>query len=205
VPDPRRRPVLRGRLLAAAGVLAAASLAVVSLAGCSGDAASGGGDTRFIAGDGAITVVPVSKRGDAVDLKGDTLDGTPLSVAGLRGKPVVLNVWYSTCGPCRAEAPALNEAYRKLQPSGVAFVGLNSIDSDPDAAKAFERTFATPYPTLFDDSGSLLLGLRGAVPPKAVPTTLVLDAQGRIAARVTGALPSATTLVDLVHDADAPA
>lgn len=184
-------------------LLAIALAATALLCSCGGDSGTGGGDTRFVAGDGAITVVPAGERGEPVDLSGTTLDGDPLAVADHRGGPVVVNVWYSSCGPCRQEAPALNEAYAELHPAGVAFVGVNTVDPAPDLARAFERTFATPYPTLYDDTGALLLSLRGAVPPNAVPTTLVLDAQGRIAARVSGAVPSATTLVDLVEDATA--
>jgi thiol-disulfide isomerase/thioredoxin len=187
----------------AAAAAATALIAAGALTGCSGDAESGGGDSRFVAGNGAITIVPAGKRGAAVNLEGTTLDGDPLTLASYRGKPVVLNVWYSTCGPCRKEAPALNQAHEQLAPEGVTFVGLDTVDPDPQAAKAFERTFGTPYPTLFDEDGRSLLALRGAVPPNAVPTTLVLDQEGRIAARVSGAMPSATTLVDLVHDATA--
>jgi thiol-disulfide isomerase/thioredoxin len=180
-----------------------ALLALVSalLAGCSGDAEAGGGETRFVSGDGALTIVPESKRGLPVAMEGTTLQGEPLNVTSLQGKPVVINVWGSWCPPCREEAPALQKAYETLKADGVAFVGLDTGDSSVEPALAFERTFGITYPSLFDDEGRLLLALRGAVPPKAIPTTLVLDPQGRIAARVNGALPSTQTLVDLVHDA----
>lgn len=196
----RRRPVARTILGAGLG-----ALVVAGLAGCGGDAGSGGGDSRYISGNGAITVVPPEDRGAPIALQGTTLDGEPLNIASYRGNPVVVNVWGSWCPPCRAEAPALKEAHDRLKADGVQFVGINNLDADPESAKAFERTFQVEFPSLVDDDGRLLLSLRGAVPPKAVPTTLVLDAQGRIAARVNGALPSATTLVDLVRDADTPA
>lgn len=184
-----------------AGLLAV--LLAVLLAGCSGDAEAGGGESRYIAGDGGITVVPPGKRGTPVALKGSTLDGAPLNVAALRGNPVVLNVWASWCPPCRKEAPTMQQAYEQLRGTGVAFVGLNTGDPSIEPAQAFERTYGISYPSLFDDGGKLLLSLHGAVPPKAFPTTLVLDADGRIAARVTGAMPSKQTLVDLVDDARA--
>lgn len=195
--------LLHSRARAAAVLCAFAGLGAVLLAGCGGDAAAGGGESRYIAGDGGVTVVPPGKRGNPVALKGSTLDGSPLNVAALRGNPVVLNVWASWCAPCRKEAPILQEAYEELKAEGVAFVGLNTQDPSIEPAQAFERTYDITYPSLYDDKGRLLLALHGAVPPNSLPTTLILDAEGRIAARVTGAMPSKQTLVDLVDDARA--
>ena len=113
------------------------------------------------------------------------------------GQVIVLNVWGSWCPPCRHEAPQLVEAATKLK--GVAqFVGLNTRDLDQAQAEAFVRTSKMPYPNIYDPDGSLLLALR-AVPPKAIPSTLVLDKQGRIAARVLGEV-RASTLVGMVTD-----
>lgn len=187
--------------IAALAVPALLALAVTLLTGCAGDADPGGGETRFVAGDGAITIVPEDERRAPVALEGTTLAGDPLNLTTLQGKPVVINVWGSWCAPCRQEAPALQAAHETLTSDGVSFVGLNTGDPDVEPAQAFERTYGITYPSLYDDKGTLLLALRGAVPPKAIPTTLVLDAQGRIAARVNGGLPSTQTLVDLVHDA----
>jgi thiol-disulfide isomerase/thioredoxin len=178
---------------------AAVALAAV-LAGCSngsGGASSGGSDTSFVAGDGTIRLVPADKRPEPVKLAATTLEGDRLDLAGLRGRPVVVNVWASWCKPCRKEAGELAGAAKELQPEGVRFVGINTADQLAQA-KAFERNFTTGYPSLFD-KGDLLLAFKGAVPPSSVPTTLVLDDQGRIAVRISAAV-TRKTLVDLVHD-----
>ncbi len=182
---PRRRAVV------------AAALAAAVLSGCTGTS-SGGGDTNFVAGDGTLTRVPEDRRGQPVDLSGTTVDDETLDLATLRGKVVVVNVWGSWCPPCRKEAPDLQRAYEQLRPSGVEFVGITNRDTKA-GAQAYERSFGITYPSLFDADGSMLLALRGAVPPSAIPSTLVLDAQGRIAARVSGAT-TAATLVGLVED-----
>lgn len=163
------------------------------LAGCG--ESSGGGD----AGGGTITLVPEGKRQQAVELRGTTLEGTPLDVASFRGKVVVLNVWGSWCPPCRKEAPDLQAAYTQLRPKSVEFVGIDTNDKDKAQALAFQRTFGVTYPSLADDGGAALLALRGAVAANAVPTTLVLDRQGRIAARISSATTKAT-LVGVVED-----
>ncbi len=115
---------------------------------------------------------------------------------------VVLNVWGSWCPPCRKEAPALVEAAASLKSKRVAFVGINTQDPDPSQALAYERTYGVTYPSLVDDGGKLLLALQRAVPPDAIPSTLVLDPQGRVAARFSGAIPL-RTLEDLVADVSA--
>jgi thiol-disulfide isomerase/thioredoxin len=184
----------------------AASLAVVAtvslLTGCSGGSGSGSGGTGsgYVAGDGTVTVVKAKDRRQPVTLSGKTVDGTPLDVTSYRGHPVVVNVWGSWCGPCRKEAPALQAAHVQLTGSGVVFLGIDTRDDDPAQAKAFESAFRITYPSIVDEGGTVLLGLRGVVAPSAVPTTLVIDEQGRVAARVSGPVDT-TTLVGLVHDA----
>ena len=97
----------------------------------------------------------------------------------------------------------LAEAARQLSAQGVVFMGINTRDSSSAQGLAFQRNFQVPYPSLFDPDGRTLLSLRGSVPPNAIPTTLVIDAQGRVAARVLGELTSARTLAGLVEDVQA--
>jgi thiol-disulfide isomerase/thioredoxin len=177
-----------GRRVTAA--LAVALLAVSALAGC-------GSDGTTASSDGTITILPAGKRGDPVALAGNTLEGAPLDLATMRGKVVVLNVWGSWCPPCRKEAPDLQRAYEQLRPKGVEFVGIDFNDQSPSQAVAFQRTFGITYPSLADDGGKALLSLRGAVSAATIPSTLVLDTQGRIAVRVSSTVTTAT-LVDLV-------
>lgn len=126
------------------------------------------------------------------------LDGTQLDSDDLRGRPAVVNVWGSWCGPCRAEAPTLARVARNFE-GQVRFLGLNIRDS-PDAALAFERAYEVPYPSVHpDDSARAILAFGGALTATAVPTTVVLDSEGRIAARVVGQV-DASTLRGLVTD-----
>ncbi|HEX6468663.1 MAG TPA: TlpA disulfide reductase family protein [Streptosporangiaceae bacterium] len=175
----------RGAALAAGTAAAAACL----LAGCAGTQAAqtgpGGSDSRYVAGDGSSRVIPPAERKPAPAARGTTLDGRPIDLAGLRGKTVVVNFWASWCAPCRGEAPALEQVYREHRDKGVAFVGVD-IKDDNEPARAFVRTFKVGYPSIVDQDGQVTLAFRD-VPPNAVPSTLVLDRQGRIAARVIGA------------------
>lgn len=182
-------------------------LAVLALvAGCSGGAnVSGSGesggvpDQGYISGDSTITTVTVVERKDPVRFAGTTLDGRPFDVRDHRGDVVVINVWGSWCPPCIAEAPDLQEVWEGTEALGVQFVGIDTQDQ-PAAARAHEKRFGVTYPSIDDDGGRVLLALRGTLPPKAIPSTLVLDRQGRVAARVLGQVRAAT-LRALISDA----
>lgn len=185
--------------------LPALALALV-LAGCTSDAGTpelrDADDSGFVAGDGSVAVLPVADRDAPVEIAGETLEGEPLDLADLRGQAVVVNVWGSWCGPCRAEAPDLVAAHDRLaaeNPGEVSFVGLNIRDASPTNARGFEESFGIPYPSLYDPDSVLLLALRGEIPPQAIPSTLVLDRSGAVAARVLGPVEEGT-LVGLVEN-----
>lgn len=185
-----------GRL---AGALVTTVLLALVATGCG---ASGTGDKGYVGGDGVITQLPAHDRKDVGTLRGTTLDGGTFDLADHHGKVVVVNVWGSWCAPCRAEASRLAAAAKKLAPDdGVVFVGINTRDASKENAIAFDRRFAIEYPSIYDPTGETLLAFRGTITPQSIPSTLVIDPLGRIAARVLGELPSTTTLVDLVHDA----
>ncbi|WP_144763401.1 TlpA disulfide reductase family protein [Curtobacterium sp. 9128] len=194
----------RRRLLA---VGATALVAAIALTGCSSggsDALSkqyGSGTTQnYISGDGAVTEVAQDKRTDTVDFDAKTMDGDDVTAKSLRGRVVVLNFWYASCPPCRAEAKYLNEVHAKYTDDQVQFIGVNVRDQKA-TAEAFERTFKVDYPTVLDaDSGTMQLALSGQIAPNAVPATIVLDKQGRVAARVLGAVDSTSILDTLVSD-----
>lgn len=131
-------------------------------------------------------VFRVADRKPAPPLAGRTLDGKQLDVASYRGKVVVLNFWASWCAPCRAEARNLNAVYAKTKGLGVQFVGVDLKD-DTASARAFQRSKAVAYPSLEDEPGALLLKFRGSA-PQSPPTTLILDRQGRVAARFLAAV-----------------
>lgn len=178
---------------------------VLLVAGCTGegndlaDQYPAGNDRGYIVGDGTITTIAAAERGDPVDFTATSTEGEQLSVSDLRGDVVVLNFWYAQCPPCRAEAPDLQAVAEESADDGVQFVGVN-IRDDSATAQAFERSFDIGYPSVLDDDGQIRLALRGQVPPSAVPSTLVLDREGRVAARVLGAV-SRSTLGALVEDA----
>jgi len=176
----------RHRYAAAVAVVALLALGTSACSDSGAGAPVAGGDGQgFVEGDGTVTVIDPADRQAAPPLSGTTLDGKPLDVTALRGDVVVLNVWASWCGPCRGEAPALEAVYQDTRAKGVRFVGINTRDQTV-AARAFERGFDITYPSLVDDSGSLLLGFRDTLPPSAIPSTVVLDRKGDVAARVLG-------------------
>jgi len=181
-------------------VLAAVLLGGAVLVGCSSGDVGSSGDQGFVSGKGAITSLPVADRKKPGDVSGTTIDGRPVSLADHAGKVVVVNVWGSWCAPCRAEAPMLADAAKQLGKHGVVFLGINSRDPSEAAARAFVRRFAVPYPSIYDQTGRTLLAFHGTLTPNSVPSTVVIDKQGRVAGSVLGEI-TRTTLDDLVEDA----
>lgn len=175
-----RKQVLSLAALGGLGVLTACSAEEDSLA-----AQADAGDSKgYIAGDGSVTEYAEGERGEPVEFSSELFDGSTVSIADERGKPVVLNFWYAGCAPCRAEAPDLNELHAAYG-QDVVFYGANVRD-EKGTAEAFEKNFEVPYPSFRDVNGKVLLALSKYVPAQAVPTTVILDAQGRVAARVLG-------------------
>lgn len=179
-------------------LVAAALLAGTALSGCSKQVGSSG-DQGFVAGNGIIKTLPAAQRKAPSDVSGESLDGKPLALSDFRGKVVVLNVWGSWCGPCRAEAPMLSAAARDLSRKGVQFLGINSRNPERAAPRAFVRRYDVPYPSIYDPDGRTLLAFQGTLPPNAIPSTVVIDRQGRVAASVLGEI-TRTTLYDLVDE-----
>jgi peroxiredoxin len=177
----RRRAVL---------TTAGAAVATLLMSACSsGGTSGGGGDTNFVMGKDGISTAKQGERAAAPDLSGKTVNGGQLDVASFKGKVVVLNVWGSWCAPCRAEAPNFEKVYQDLKAKGVQFVGINTRDTSTQNAVAFEKQQGITYQSLYDPTGKLMLRFkRGTLNPQAVPSTLVLDREGRIAARSLAAL-----------------
>lgn len=183
---------------------AALKLAVVAAvlglaaAGCASQASTGSPQVGS-SGPGLVQEIARAQRHRAPRIQGALLDGGRFDSAGLAGKVVVYNVWGSWCGPCRAEAPALRRVANQTFDRGVRFVGLNVRDNDV-AAQAFERRFGIPYASVrSSDSALALLRFGSSLPRSAVPSTLVVNRDGQIAARVIGA-SSYSTLSGLVSD-----
>lgn len=195
MPRPSSLGVLSGRARAVAALL----LLAAATASCSQDQVGTSGDAGFVSGKGIITRLPVDERERPGEVSGETLEGKPISLDDFAGRTVVVNVWGSWCAPCRAEAPELVAASRELADEDVAFLGINSRDLDKAAARAFQRRFEIPYPSIYDQRGRTLLAFRGTLSPNSIPSTVVIDEQGRVAASVLGEVTE-STLVGLVED-----
>ncbi len=171
----------------------------LSLSACGSDGrVEQASQAGFVQGGGVVTIVEPGDREPAPAFSGPTLDGGSFDLADERGNVVVLNVWGSWCAPCRAEAPALASVAEQTADDGVVFIGVNTRDTET-AALAFEDEFDVPYPSVVDTDGRRLLAFRGTLPPAAIPSTLVVDRDGGMAARVLGEI-SETSLLDLVTE-----
>ncbi|MGA5215115.1 TlpA family protein disulfide reductase [Streptomyces cinereoruber] len=165
----------------------ALTLAALSAAGCT----TQGSDAPSSAGkavDRQLLQIPAADRQAAPDVRGETLTGEQAALADYRGKIVVINVWGSWCAPCRAEAPYLKKVYEDTREQGVVFLGINTRDATKTNALNFEKEFGITYPSLWDPAGRQLLKFKGTISPSAIPSTVVIDRQGRIAARALKAL-----------------
>uniref|UniRef100_A0AAU2JYY4 TlpA family protein disulfide reductase n=1 Tax=Streptomyces sp. NBC_00049 TaxID=2903617 RepID=A0AAU2JYY4_9ACTN len=199
-PDPLPAGSRRARVLTAVLAVAGLVVAVCGLlvaagqVGATGSADGGAGAEQAgraggIRAAAAAAVVDPAARPAAPELAGDDLDGKPVSLAGLRGHVVVLNVWGSWCGPCRAEADDLERLSRRTRDDGVRFLGINTRDRDRAAAQSFVRAHGLGFPSLHDPAGELLLRFPPALlNPQAIPSTLVIDRAGRVAVSIGGAI-----------------
>lgn len=176
------------RLSRRAVVLGVIGSALV-VAGCSESRPESEGG--FVGGDGSITLVAPDQRQPAPKITGELLGGGTFDSADQLGKVVVYNVWGSWCEPCRKEAPALVAAAKATTDAAV-FMGINIRDPNPAQSLAFVRAFEVPYDSIFDPDGRVLLDFGKHLPPNAIPSTLIVDKEGRVAARVLGEATEAT-------------
>jgi thiol-disulfide isomerase/thioredoxin len=183
--------------------IAAALVAMLILASC---ARTGADEQTRSAGQVGypdvprnLTRVPPDQRKELPSVSGPALGSNQtISTQDYRGKVVVINVWGSWCPPCRKEAPDLQAA--SVETKDVAqFVGITSKDYDPAPAEAFVRSFKITYPSIYDPTGKVLLAFAGDLPPSAIPSTMIIDQQGRLAVRVLSEV-SKITLVDMIND-----
>lgn len=151
-----------------------------TLTGCGGGGSSSS-EESFVSGDGSTTFIKISDRKISPAITGMTLSGENYTYK--RNRVAVVNVWASWCAPCRAEAPALVALANKYV--DVSFIGILTRDN-PANAEAFERRFKIPYPTIVDDS--ILIGFKGSLPANAIPSTVILDKKGYVAARISGTI-----------------
>lgn len=186
-----------------AALVAGVAALALTLTGCSSDPLAEqyreGSNKNYIAGDGSITEINLENRGDVISFTGTTETGETVNSADYLGNVLVVNFWYAGCAPCRAEAPDLEQVYQETSSSGVNFLGVNVRDQAP-TIDTFNSRFGITYPSVIDQDGQMQLAFASQVPPNAVPTTLILDAQGRVAARILGQLKDPSILKTLVTD-----
>jgi thiol-disulfide isomerase/thioredoxin len=182
----------------------AISALVLTTSACANDSLAdqfrSGDNKNYIAGDGTVTEFALGSRPKAASWSGTTESGEEISSTQLEGVITVMNFWYAGCAPCRIEMPELIELQTEFLPKGVQFIGVNVRDS-AETALAFARRIDLNFPSVMDaKTGSVVLGFTGVVTPQAVPTTLVIDAQGNVSARVLGRIDKGilTTLVKTV-------
>jgi len=193
-----------GRIRSAAAVALAVTLAL-TVAGCANDPLAeqyrAGDNKGYIAADGRWQEIPEADRGEPVEFAGVTDAGENFSSADVAGDVVVVNFWYAACGPCRVEADDLEAVWQEYKNENVSFVGVNTLDQ-ADTAQAFAATYGITYPSVIDvNEGSVKLAFATATPINATPTTLVLDKEGRVAARIIGQLQDSSILSTFVGDA----
>lgn len=198
-------PSRRGRTPRIRRIAGAALAAIfaVSLAACTPDQSTedflDGANKDYIAADGFRTVeIAPEERGETVVYGGTVETGERFDSADAAGQVVVVNFWYAGCPPCRLEAPELEAVWQEFQDQDVTFMGVNTRDQ-PETALSFADTYDVTYPSLMDAAtGEAKLAFAAVVPVQATPTTVVLDREGRVAARIIGAIPRASILSSIV-------
>lgn len=183
-----------------------AVMVAAGLAACTSDPLAeqyrAGDNKGYIGADGlTVREIPADERGEPVTFTGQTDAGAPVSSADFTGEVLVVNFWYAACAPCRVEAPRLEEAAGEFAGQDVAFLGVNTYDQAA-TAQSFAAEYGVSYPSVIDvNEKTVTLAFAQTVPVSATPTTLVVDRQGRVAARIIGELADASILTTLVRDA----
>ncbi|WP_147108747.1 TlpA family protein disulfide reductase [Nesterenkonia populi] len=197
----RRRSPRASRALTAVALCSALALAACGSEGDDLADRAGNDGTNYVAGDGTVEEYAPESRGESLAFEAETFDGDQVSEDTFQDEVSVVNFWYANCPPCRKEAPDLQEIHEDYADDGVQFLGVNTRDTQP-TAEAFERNFGITYPSIEDRGGSVMLAVTDYVPPSAVPTTLVIDREGRVSARIIGLVDPGTlrALIDTALD-----
>ena len=169
--------------------LLGALVGALLLTGCATGAGAvdvnNGGEFRFVQGTPAGEVIPSGERAAAPEFSGTLLDGGDFDSTELDGGIAVVNFWGSWCAPCRVESPQFQEVHAEVRDRGVQFLGVNVKEPDEQFGQAFVDTQGIEFPSLYDPAGEVALAFRD-YPANAIPSTIVLDREGRVAAVYTG-------------------
>lgn len=168
-----------GRRLAAAVLVGG-----LALTGCSTGDSTAATSFNFVAPGGKTDITYTgSDRQEMPEISGEDLfdPDKQISSEDFHGKVLVINLWGQWCGPCRTEAPELQKVQDRMGDDGVQVLGIDVRDFDRSAPQDFMRNRGLTYPSIYDPSGRSLLGLTG-YPRNVVPSTIIVDKQGRVAA-----------------------
>ncbi len=157
-------------------------------------------EDNYTSSDGSITELAVSNRDEPVSFESsNTSDGSTIRSSDYIGSVLIVNFWFAACPPCRFEAPDLAELAAQYADRGVQFLGINVYD-DVAVANSFERDFDILYPSILDaESGEARLAFAGQLPPNGVPTTVIIDRQGRVASRLSGAILDRAVFEEMIE------
>ncbi len=183
---PRHPAAGDGRVMRAlTSLVAAAALLTGCTSGPDAVDVNNGGEFRFVRGTPTGEVIAEDERASAPEFSGTLLDGKAFESSQLSGQVAVINFWGSWCGPCRVETPAFSEVSEEYADDGVQFLGIDVKETDQQFADAFVERFGIAFPSLYDPRGEVALAFRN-YPASAVPSTIVLDRDYRVAAVYTG-------------------
>lgn len=166
-------------------VVIAAAVLVLATGCSSSEDELGDSGGSYVSGDGTVSEFAIDDRGEPIGFTGETDTDATVTAEQYRGQVLVVNFWYAACPPCRVEAPWLEELSQQFADDGVQFLGVNIRDGKA-TAQTFATSFGITYPSVIDTDGAVTLAFTGLASPTAVPTTIVLDRQGRPAARIVG-------------------
>jgi thiol-disulfide isomerase/thioredoxin len=157
-------------------------------------------EDNYTSSDGSITELVASNRDEPISFESsNTSDGSTIRSSDYVGSVLIVNFWYAACPPCRFEAPDLAELAAQYADRGVQFLGINVYD-DVAVANSFERDFGIRYPSILDtETGEARLAFAGQLPPNGVPTTIIVDRQGRVASRLSGAILDRAVFEDMIE------
>lgn len=165
--------------------LLAIAAALAAVAGCSTgtDAVVRGTEFDFVAPGGKLEIAyEGADRKKLPELTGESLlePGKQIKLSDYAGKVVLINIWGAWCPPCRAEAPELQKLYDENKDKGVQVLGIDVRDDSRSQPEDFMRDRDLTYPSIYDPGSRSLLALKG-YPRNAVPSTIILDKQHRVA------------------------
>ena len=154
----------------------------------------------YTSSDGSITELALSNRDEPISFESsNTTNDSTIRSSDYVGSVLIVNFWYAACPPCRFEAPDLAELAAQYADRGVQFLGINVYD-DVAVANSFERDFDIGYPSILDvETGEARLAFAGQLPPNGIPTTIIVDRQGRVASRLSGAILDRAVFEDMIE------